>query len=630
MTNDNQEKEITSLEDHAGKTGINLIQDRYHAQQPQCGFGIIGVCCRICNAGPCRIDPITNLPEKGICGAGIPLIVTRNWLRRVTAGAASKVFLVKSALEALKTAITDGSNMPPLKEEAIVNLSQQLGLFNQKNKGTSNIGREKIYQTALSDLETIKNKPPTWLTTHTPPYLQSNWEHLGILPTQGQYEIIEGIKRSSFGVNADPFGNVRATLKIGILAGYIGSKMTNDLVDLFQIPNKTSNQGALGFGVLSPTHVNILLLPGVDPLLIRALEKAKTNVTPPQNTNGFSFVGVGSSGLELLRTNIGNAVGETTTQEHAFTSGLVDLAIRGIKDGYQSTTALAQTHDVKIVTTHDIAKVKDSKHTPVSYEHLNTIATTILEEASRSYEKRRSKRRKQGQWGKSTPLQLFSMNNLRGNERETPLSRTEVITRLAHHLKEETIHGIILIYGENLTLHSRNQYVLPLAQALLKHNCLLLVVGDPILTMGKHGLMDKQARRHAGSKLKNALDLVAKGQTISANPVWAFGPQDRLTEVIEVVQAIATNLETNIHSLPIVALTPELRSDETLADCTWLLAMGIPTLVGVAPEFYGAKEIREYLTNTMVNDLGSWIMIEPDTTKAKDKLIHLIDSRRKI
>ena len=35
--------------------GIDTTFDRFDQQQPQCNFGLAGICCKICNMGPCRI-----------------------------------------------------------------------------------------------------------------------------------------------------------------------------------------------------------------------------------------------------------------------------------------------------------------------------------------------------------------------------------------------------------------------------------------------------------------------------------------------------------------------------------------------------------------------------------------------
>ena len=60
------QKMIKKAEDE----NIQIAWDRYDAMQPQCGFGQLGICCRICSMGPCRIDPFGEGPQEGVCGAG--------------------------------------------------------------------------------------------------------------------------------------------------------------------------------------------------------------------------------------------------------------------------------------------------------------------------------------------------------------------------------------------------------------------------------------------------------------------------------------------------------------------------------------------------------------------------------
>ena len=43
--------------DLAGQAGIATAWDRLASQQPQCKFGKLGVCCRNCFMGPCRVMP---------------------------------------------------------------------------------------------------------------------------------------------------------------------------------------------------------------------------------------------------------------------------------------------------------------------------------------------------------------------------------------------------------------------------------------------------------------------------------------------------------------------------------------------------------------------------------------------
>ena len=68
---------------------LEIVWDREKKMQPQCGFGSLGICCRICSMGPCRIDPFGEGPQLGICGANADTIAARNLIRMVAGGAAA-------------------------------------------------------------------------------------------------------------------------------------------------------------------------------------------------------------------------------------------------------------------------------------------------------------------------------------------------------------------------------------------------------------------------------------------------------------------------------------------------------------------------------------------------------------
>jgi carbon-monoxide dehydrogenase catalytic subunit len=60
------------------KDGINTAFDRLDDQRVKCNYGVLGVCCRLCSNGPCRITPES---PRGVCGADADAIVARNFLR---------------------------------------------------------------------------------------------------------------------------------------------------------------------------------------------------------------------------------------------------------------------------------------------------------------------------------------------------------------------------------------------------------------------------------------------------------------------------------------------------------------------------------------------------------------------
>ncbi|MDI6642085.1 MAG: carbon monoxide dehydrogenase, partial [Elusimicrobiota bacterium] len=82
----------------AEEKNITTVWERYLEQLPQCGFGLLGLCCKNCNFGPCRIDPFSandisssggdKGSKGGICGADADVISARNLLRHIAGGCA--------------------------------------------------------------------------------------------------------------------------------------------------------------------------------------------------------------------------------------------------------------------------------------------------------------------------------------------------------------------------------------------------------------------------------------------------------------------------------------------------------------------------------------------------------------
>ena len=71
------------MEEYIRRLPLETAHHRVETQQTKCGFGLQGVCCRLCANGPCRITP--DAP-RGVCGASADTIVARNFLRAVAAG----------------------------------------------------------------------------------------------------------------------------------------------------------------------------------------------------------------------------------------------------------------------------------------------------------------------------------------------------------------------------------------------------------------------------------------------------------------------------------------------------------------------------------------------------------------
>src|SRR3990167_1325166 len=82
------DKATQEMRQVAEDLNIKTIWDRALLQEPHCGFGLLGICCKNCNLGPCRIDTFNpDGPKAGVCGADADVIAARNLLRHISAGA---------------------------------------------------------------------------------------------------------------------------------------------------------------------------------------------------------------------------------------------------------------------------------------------------------------------------------------------------------------------------------------------------------------------------------------------------------------------------------------------------------------------------------------------------------------
>ncbi|OQY19271.1 MAG: carbon monoxide dehydrogenase, partial [Anaerolineaceae bacterium 4572_32.1] len=120
----------------AEELGLETAWDRLEAMQPQCGFGELGVCCRNCNMGPCRISPFEEEgPKAGVCGATADIIVARNLIRMIAAGAAAHSDHGRDIAHTLLLTAEGKSGGYEIKDEAKLNaLAAEYGI---KTKGRS-------------------------------------------------------------------------------------------------------------------------------------------------------------------------------------------------------------------------------------------------------------------------------------------------------------------------------------------------------------------------------------------------------------------------------------------------------------------------------------------------------------
>ena len=165
----------------AQAAGITTVWDRYEAQQPQCGFGETGLCCRHCLQGPCRIDPFgVTGPKAGICGATADTFVARGLARSIAGGTASHSAHAKHlAHTLLKWSRNEAPDYALKDKDKFHKVLDRVGIARDGKTDAQLAG--ELARLALDEFSE-RETPPVWLKTTVTPGRMAKFEKLGLLP----------------------------------------------------------------------------------------------------------------------------------------------------------------------------------------------------------------------------------------------------------------------------------------------------------------------------------------------------------------------------------------------------------------------------------------------------------------
>ncbi len=239
----------------AEAANLETAWDRYEKQLPQCGFGETGLCCRNCSMGPCRIDLFGDGPTKGICGATADIIVARNLLRMIAAGAASHSDHGRDIAHTLVLTAKGKGGGYEIKDVAKLHrLAAEYGIPTEgrtKEEIALDLGKA-VYA------EFGNQEGPIRFTRRAPAKRVALWEKLGIDPRGIDREIVECMHRTHIGVDNDYVNLILHGLRTGLGDGWGGSMIATELSDvLFGTPKPIWSEANMG--VLEEDKVNILV-----------------------------------------------------------------------------------------------------------------------------------------------------------------------------------------------------------------------------------------------------------------------------------------------------------------------------------------------------------------------------------
>ena len=343
----------------AGAENIETVWDRYEQMQPQCGFGSLGICCRICSMGPCRIDPFGDGPQVGICGANADTIAARNLIRMIAGGAAAHSDHGRDIAHTLLMAATqDGCDYGVKDEEKLKAVAEVYGIATD-GRNVKEIAAD-VARAALEEFG--RQEGELKMATTAPAARQKVWHDLGVYPRAVDREIVEIMHRTHMGVDCDYKNVIRHGIRSALADGWGGSMIATEVSDiLFRSP--TPVRSSANLGVLRKDTVNVIVH-GHEPTLsdiIAVLSQSEelTEKAKAKGAKGITLAGICCTANEILMRHGIPLAGSFLQQELALLTGAVDVMVVDVQCLMPALDAVAGCFHSKLITTSPKCKMPE-------------------------------------------------------------------------------------------------------------------------------------------------------------------------------------------------------------------------------------------------------------------------------
>ena len=604
----------------AQSQNLETTWDRWEKQQPQCGFGQLGVCCRICNMGPCRIDPFGGEPRRGACGADADTIVARNLVRMIAGGSAAHSDHGRDVIETLYLA-AEGKGGYAIKDP--IKLRRLAAEFGIRPDGRSDAELAKAVADIAGKMFGQQEGELPFIS-RAPVKRQELWRKLGISPRGIDREIVEVMHRSTMGVDNDYRNILMQGMRAALADGWGGSMIATDLQDvLFRAPQPL--RSAVNLGVLRKDAVNIIVH-GHEPVLSEMLVVASRDpglltMAEGQGAAGINIAGICCTANEILMRHGVPVAGNFLQQELAVITGAVDLMVVDVQCVMPSLGSLTSCFHTKLITTSQKAKMPGVEH--VAFEEARALdaAKEIVARAVENYS-RRDPRKVTIPDSRSDLIAGFTTDTvfrfLGGRFRATfrPLNDAVIDGRL---------RGAVGIVGCNNPNITHDWGHLTLTRELLKNDVLVVTTGCAAIADAKCGLLRPEAAfDSAGAGLREICEAVGIPPVLH---VGACVDNSRiLTTLIEIVSE--GGLGHDFSQLPVAGSAPEWMSEKAVAIGFYFVASGVLTHFGTPHPVVGSQAVHQFITKDVEELTGGRFFFESDPMKAAAQIIEHLDKKR--
>ena len=607
---------------YAKQENISIVWDRYEAMQPQCGFGTLGLCCRHCSMGPCRIDPFGNGPKVGVCGANADTIAARHLIRMIAAGASAHSDHGRDIVHTLLMAAEDPNSDYSVKDPE--KLKRIAKIYDVKTDGREI--KEIAADVARCALKEFGQQEGTvQISKIAPEKRRQVWEELGVTPRAIDREIVETMHRTHIGVDTDYKNIIRHGMRTAIGDGWGGSLLATEFSDiLFTTPGPIKSTANLG--ILKEENVN-LIVHGHEPTLsdiIATISQDKELVAraKKKGAKGITIAGLCCTANEILMRHGIPVAGSFLQQELAVLTGVVDLMIVDVQCQMPGLKEVTKCYHTELVTTSPKAKIEGVKHIQFDETRAVEIAREIIETAIDNFPNRNGQKTfipKQTERMVAGFSSESVFNFLGGTYRSTyrPLNDGIMAGRL---------RGAAGVVGCSNPKIEYEENHIAMVKELIKNDVLVVTTGCNAITCAKHGLMRPEAAfEYAGKGLQEIC------QAVGIPPVLHLGSCVDNSRILTTLANVVAEggLGEDIADLPVAGAAPEWMSEKAVSIGFYFVASGVYTVASPALPVMGSKKVFEYVTNEIEEEIGGKWAFEDDPVKAAHMMIRHIDKKRK-
>ena len=617
-----QDKANLKVLESAKKAGIETVWDRFEAQAPQCGFGMLGICCRMCNMGPCRIDPFGAGPKAGACGATADTIAARDMARATAAGSASHS---DHARDLAMTLIAVGKGQTqgyairdPFKLKRV---ASEFGIEVENKKDNEialQLGQKVLEEFGKQEGELVFSK-------RAPKKQQDIWKAQNIIPRGIDREVVETLSRTHEGMDQDYKNLVQTTMRVALADGWGGSMIATELSDiLFGSPQPIRARANLG--VLREDEVNVIIH-GHEPTLsdviaTAAQDKELLDFAKAHGAKGINVAGICCTANEILVRRGLPVAGNFLQQELAILTGAIEVMVVDIQCIMPGVTQAAKHFHTKVISTSPKASIPGAEAIPFHEDKALDTAKHIIKLAIENY-KNRDRSRMNIPKESMELVAGFTAENIfyhlggrfRGSYK--PLNENIINGR---------IRGIAGVVGcDNPKMGSGAHHV-ELVKELIKNNCLVVQTGCAAIECAKEGLLRPEtAYEMAGDGLKEVC------KAVGIPPVLHAGScVDNSRILIACCEMVKEGgIGNGLDELPVAGAAIEWMAEKAMAIGWYFVSSGLLVAFGTPLRVTGSQALTDYITKDIENIVGGkWTFIE-DPIECAHAMIAHIDKKRK-